>query len=137
MARTVKTIQAKTLAALKTAIDAYLATFTAGASVVVVGCDIVQIDQPRQLGSALIAIITHDTVGAAAMSAPFVFNYVSAGNADDMTTDLQAAYTALVAAFTSGARNLTARDDSKLNQITAWFMSGTDAADSATNWAIE
>lgn len=134
MTISVQALQATTMADLKTAIDAYLATFVAGASRLILGIDVVQQDQDRQLGKVITVIITTDDAGAAAQTDPYVFQWNEAGSASALTTALQTAITALGAIFITGVRNVTEHTVPKLNRLTGWFVSCADATNGPTNW---
>lgn len=134
MAILAKVFQASTLAALKTAIDAYLATLIGVSSPLVHGFDVVMFDQDRALNRVIIAIITLDTAAGAAMASPYVFQYAEEPSAAELETALAAAVAALPGNFISGVRNITERSVPKLNRISAWFVSNADAAVAAANW---
>jgi hypothetical protein len=133
MARATTVIQANTFADLTSAVNTFLAAFTAGASRKIVGFYVGLVEQDRSFGTMFTAIITTESTGAAAQASPYVFTAFDAGSATDMVT-LLTAYFVANTNFTTGVRNLTQANVSRLQRVTAWAVASADAANGASNW---
>lgn len=133
MARSSTVIQANTFSDLTSAVNTFLSAFTAGASRKIVGFSVGLVDQDRALGLQFTAIITTESAGAAAQASPYVFSAFDYGNGTDMVTALTA-YFVVNANFTTGVRNITQLNVSRLTRVTAWAVACADAANGASNW---
>jgi len=122
MARITTSYKANDLTELATALNAYLAPLIAGASVFILGLDVVLNLQDRALGTEYQATLTIEDAGAPAVATPFEVVFLS----DSNTTDLDAAYVAYYAAnpthFTTAARNVSKITPSRLNRIDTWIL---------------
>ena len=131
MARITTTYKANDLTALAADINAYLAPLIAGASVFILGLDIVLNLQDRALGTEYQATLTIEDDSAPAVATPFVVVFLSESN----TTDLDAAYVtyyaANPAAFQTAARNVSKITPSRLNRLDTWILTNATAGASA------
>ncbi len=135
----VKSIQSDTIAGLILAINTFLAGFTGGASVTIIGFDVVLADLDRYKGIQFGAIITYSDAGPAAQTDPYVFMLFDEGNSTDLETVMNAWYAARVLAgdFVTGARDVTfANNPSRLQRLDAWAVYCEDATNGPTNWAL-
>lgn len=134
MARTFNSIQANTLAALVTAVNAYLAPLIGGSATTILRMDIVQIQTERFLGKEFICFITTDDTGAAALAAPYILETFEEASDTDLETAIATYLATHAADFVAGVRNISAQLTSNLKRITGWTVSSTDAANALTNW---
>jgi hypothetical protein len=134
MARITTTFKANTLAALQTLVNTYFAPLVGGASVFLLGVDLVLNDEDRRLGTEYQATITVDDNGAAAQSDPYELVLFAESNATDLDAAYAAYYTANPAIFTTAARNISRLTPSRLTQLTTWLIACDDAVDGAANY---
>ncbi len=131
-------IQSDTIAGLVAAVNAFLAPFTVGSAVKILGFDITLADLDRYKGIQFCAMITYDDDASAAdQTDPYVLTIFDEGNSADLITTVTAWLLTHVADFVTGIRNVTfTNNPSRLQRLDAWGISCADATNGPTNWTL-
>lgn len=131
MARITTTYKANDLTEMASLLNAYLAPLIAGASVFIIGLDMVLNLQDRNLGTEYQATLTVETTAAPAVATPFEVVFLSEKNVTDLDAAYVTWYAANPTAFKTAARNISKITPSRLTQIDTWILTNATAGASA------